>query len=260
MLGRDRCLLPMLLIALSAGRMAWAAPAGADDAPAVAAVATVALADEPADRGAAEADDPHADATTEKEPHAAEASHEGEHAHHDPYDLSHANAGPKLQDPTEWRYDTALCTFAVFVVLLIVLRLFAWRPILSGLIRREMAIASRIDEAERNAQQAAAQLEAYREKMLAAAQEAQEVVAKARRDGEALADKIRDQAREDASRERERAIADIQAAKNAALRDMAQKGADLAVLLAGRIIRRELNPEDHANLIAEALDQFPSKN
>lgn len=38
--------------------------------------------------------------------------------HHNPYDLSHANPGDKLEDPTEWRFDMALCTLAVFILLL----------------------------------------------------------------------------------------------------------------------------------------------
>jgi hypothetical protein len=34
----------------------------------------------------------------------------------------------------------------------------------------------------------------------------------------------------------------------------------LAVTLAGRIVRRELRTDDHAALITEALEQFPSSN
>ena len=63
-----------------------------------------------------------------------------------------------------------------------------------------------------------------------------------------------------AARERDRAIADIQAAKNAAVTEIAGRAADMAVLLAGRIVRRELNEQDHTAMIAEALEKFPSQN
>jgi F-type H+-transporting ATPase subunit b len=190
----------------------------------------------------------------------AEAEHHDDGAHHDPYDLSHANASAALEDPAEIRYDMAICTFVVFLVLLILLRVFAWGRIMTGLERRETAIAARIEEAERNAEESAAQLQAYQDKMAASAQEAQEIIAQARRDAEAVAEKIRAEAQEDAERERRRAMADIQDAKNAALRDVAEKGADMAVLLAGRIVRRELKPQDYSELISEALGQFPSNN
>jgi len=183
----------------------------------------------------------------------------GDHGH-DPYDLSHANAGPLMNNPIEWRYDLALASFAVFVVLFWLLSRFAWGSIRDGLDRRERAIAARLEAAQRSADQAAEQLRLYQEKLAAAALEAQELVNQARRAAEAAAETFRREAQEAAARERERAIADIQAAKNVAIREVAERAADLAVLLAGRIVRRELNPQDHAALIVEALENFPSQN
>ena len=45
-----------------------------------------------------------------------------------------------------------------------------------------------------------------------------------------------------------------------AVAEIGRQGADLAVKLAGRIVRRELSPQDHSALIAEALEKFPSQN
>jgi F-type H+-transporting ATPase subunit b len=192
--------------------------------------------------------------------HVGNSAEHGDGGHHDPYDLSHANATSMLEDPTEWRYDMALCTLAVFVVLLVLLRAVAWQPLMTGLARRESAIAARIEEAERDAAEMATQLQAYRDKLTAATQEAQEIVSRARRDAEAVAEKVRSAAAEDAVRERQRALADIESAKKVALHEIAEKGADMAVGLAGRIVRRELDPQDHAELIRETLGQFPSNN
>ncbi len=200
-------------------------------------------------------------ATVERDSkHADTSTVHGDGPHHDPHDLSHANATSMLEDPTEWRYDMALCTFAVFLLLLILLRAVAWRPLMTGLVRRESAIAARIEEAERDAAEAATQLQAYRDKLTAAAHEAQEIVSQARRDAEAVAEKVRNAAAEDAVRERQRALADIESAKKVALHEIAEKGADMAVGLAGRIVHRELNAQDHAELIRETLGQFPSNN
>jgi len=187
-------------------------------------------------------------------------AHAAGHGQHDPYDLSHANAGPKLEDPTEWRFDMALCTLAVFLLLLGLLAKVAWTPIQTGLERREQSILNRIEDAKRSAEEAAEQLRQYQAKLASAGQDAQELLAKGRREGEAAADAIRREAQESAARERDRAIADIQAAKNAAVTEIAQRAADMAVLLAGRIVRRELNEQDHTAMIAEALEKFPSQN
>ena len=41
---------------------------------------------------------------------------------------------------------------------------------------------------------------------------------------------------------------------------MTRKSVDLATVMASRIVRRQLQPEDQAQLIREALDQLPSRN
>jgi F-type H+-transporting ATPase subunit b len=174
--------------------------------------------------------------------------------------LSHGNGDDWLQQPHEWRYELALCTFVVFVLLVALMTMFAWKPIMAALDKRESGIAARIEDAERGAQKAAETLQQYEAKLAAAAGEAAEIVAKGRQDAEAVAERIRDEAQQDAERKRERADADIEAAKNAALRQLTEQGADLAVLLAGRIVSREISPDEHATLISDALKQFPSKN
>jgi len=218
-------------------------------------------ASEPAHDAEAAADD-HGD--HDADAHAADehsdAGHGDGHGHHDPHDLSHANASAALEQPEEWRYDMALCTFAVFVLLLALLRAFAWGPIMDGLEKREQSILSRIEEAERGAEQAAEKLQEYEAKLAGAADEGSQIVDKARRDAEVVAEKVRDAAQDDAVRERERAIADIREAKNVALREVSQQAADMAVLLAGRIVRREVSADDHTTLITEALEKLPSNN
>jgi F-type H+-transporting ATPase subunit b len=223
--------------------LAHASPVAADDASAA------------SGEGAAAAS-PDADPAA---PETGSAEHT-EDGHADPYNLADHNASEQLEDPSQWRYDLAICTLVVFLVLFALLWRFAWGPIAAGLARREKSIADRIQDAERSADAAAAQLEEYRKKMAEAAGEAQELINQARRDAEQAAEKIRQQAHDDAARERERAVADIQRARNAALRDVAQRGADLAIGLAGQIVRRELKPDEHAALISEALECFPSDN
>ena len=190
----------------------------------------------------------------------AEGQHAASKVEFDPYDLTHQNAGPMLEDPSEFRSDLAIWTFVVFLGLLAILGKFAWRPVMDGLEKRERSIAHMIDEAKQSADKAAEQLRHYEARLAAAGAEARDLMAKAQREAEAAKDRIVAEARQAAERERERAVADIENAKNTALQEITQKSVDLAVLMAGRIVRRELSPEDHSRLIREALDELPSRN
>ena len=186
------------------------------------------------------------------------AGHAG--GHEDPYDLSHLNSTSKLEDPSEFKSDLAIWTVVVFLCLLGLLLKFAWRPVLEGLQKREQSIAAMIDDAKQSADRAAEQLRQYEARLAVASEEAQKMLAQARRDAGGVKDQIVAEAQAAATRERDRAVADIENAKNTALQEMTQKSVDLAVLLAGRIVRRQLSPEDQARLIREAVEQLPSRN
>lgn len=189
------------------------------------------------------------------------ASAPGDHGPgHDPYDLSHGNAGPDLGNPIEWRFDLALASFVIFAVLFLLLRRFAWVTIRDGLDRREQTMLSRSEAAQRREDEAAEQLRLYQAQLANAQEEAEAIRARARRDAEADAETLRRDARDAAARERDRARADIETAKHEAVREITQRAADLAGSLAGRIVRRELSPQDHAAIIAEALERFPRPN
>jgi F-type H+-transporting ATPase subunit b len=166
-----------------------------------------------------------------------------------------SSVNPLSVDP-----DLAIFTMVVFLVLLLVLSKLAWKPLIAGLDQRERSIADMIRDAERNQQESAERLREYERKLQAAAVEAQEIVTRARRDAEVVGQQLLAEAREDARRERLRALADIDTAKNAAVREIARQSADLAFTLARKLIRKELKPEDHALLVRESLRQFPSED
>ncbi|MFK7769690.1 MAG: ATP synthase F0 subunit B, partial [Mariniblastus sp.] len=59
-----------------------------------------------------------------------------------------------------------------------------------------------------------------------------------------------------AQKTRDRALAEIETAKNAAVRELAESSVDSAVDLAGSIVGRSLNKGDHADLIEKSIKQF----
>jgi F-type H+-transporting ATPase subunit b len=176
------------------------------------------------------------------------------------YDNGHKNAGASSTDPKEFKTDLALYTLAVFLLLLLLLYLAAWPRIVGGLQKREQGIADQIEQARLDAEQAAVTLQEYKQQLQDAVLEAQQIVAQARQDAETAGDRIVAEARQSAERERDRALDAIDVATRSALDEVAQRGTEIAVDLAGKIISKELNADDHASLIRDSIDQFASNN
>ena len=65
-----------------------------------------------------------------------------------------------------------------------------------------------------------------------------------------------DKAREEAGIEHQRAVQRIESATSAAIEDLAQHCATLAVELAGKIVGAQLKPADHSRLIDQAVSAF----
>ena len=188
------------------------------------------------------------------------AAHGTAGEHHDPYDKSAANASASLEAPEEFRSDLAIWTFVVFGALLLVLWKFAWGPISEALDRRERGIADQLDEARRSNEESHRLLAQHQQQLAQASNEVKSLLEQARRDGEALKQRLVTEAEQVAQTQRDRAVREIDAAKNAALEDLARQSVEQAVGLAGRIVGQHLNKEDHAKLIQESLDRLPSRN
>jgi len=202
---------------------------------------------------------PAAAAAAEKEH--ADPEHAGEPGHGDPVDAGeHAGAHGATPSPISVDPDLALVTLAVFVVLLAVLWKFAWGPIAEALERREKSVADQIAAAERSHQAAQQLLAEHQAKLAGATGEIKQLLDQARRDAESMKQQVLTEAQVAASAERDRAVREIDVAKSAALHELAQRSVDTAVSLAGRIVGRQLSSQDHAELIRDALTQFPSQN
>ena len=162
----------------------------------------------------------------------------------------------KKPSPMDFNTDLALFTFIIFVCLLALLTKFAWKPILSGLERREKTIADNISNAKRMHDESAQALRDYEQKLAAVTQQANEILADAKKESLAAKDRIMAEAAAEAQKQRDRAVVDIRAAKDAAVRELAQKSAEAAVQLAGNIVGRSLKDADHQKLIDDSIDRF----
>ncbi len=175
-------------------------------------------------------------------------------------DLTHGHAGQKLEDLIDIKSDRTFFTLIVFGLLCGGLYLVGWKKIKEGLEQRELGIAKQITDAKKASEDALAKLKEYERKLATAHAEATELMTQARKDAEAAGQRIVAESQAEATRQRDRALADIETAKQAALSELAGKSTDMAFSLARRVVGRELNTNDHSNLIQEALRQMPNRN
>jgi F-type H+-transporting ATPase subunit b len=153
------------------------------------------------------------------------------------------------------RFDLTLWSIVIFVILFMVLRKFAWGPILEGLQKREESITSAIEEATRARAEMVKQQAAFQKQLDDANQQIPRLMEQARKDAELLKEEMRAQANNDIQTERQRLRREIDVAKDQALQEIWHQAANLATIISARAVKRQLSPDDHRRLIDEALTE-----
>jgi len=159
-------------------------------------------------------------------------------------------------NPSEIQTDLAIYTVVVFLLLLAILYKFAWGPISTGLEKREHRIAEHIAAAERSHAEAKSMLAEYERKLAAAQDEVRAILDEARRDAQHTHEEILAKARAEAAVEAARAKHEVETARDQALKQLVETSANLAVDLAGQILKTKLGPAEHSQLIADAVAKF----
>ena len=163
---------------------------------------------------------------------------------------------PGLLNPDIYAAATAI---VVFVLLLLVLTKFAWKPILAGMKSREDTIQSALDEAKAANEQARGLIAQYESKLDAARQEAASIAEEARRDAQDIRAQIEADARKTADETVARAKVEIEQASAKAWDQIVRDAASIATDAAGRIVAAKLSPEGHAEIVAGVVSDFAAQ-
>ncbi len=147
-----------------------------------------------------------------------------------------------------------------FVLLLVLLKIFAWDSIAAILKKREDTIANDLDSAEQ-ARIKAAQLEQKRQNELSHSRsEAAEIIKQAKNSGETNRQAILKDAAEEAAQLREKAHSDISMERQAALESIKDDVVDISLQIAEKILSQELSSESHQTLINQYIEGLGSNN
>jgi F-type H+-transporting ATPase subunit b len=150
----------------------------------------------------------------------------------------------------------AIAAVVIFVLLLVILGRWAWRPLVAQLQRREESIAEALKRAEQRENETRRLLEDYRARMEAAEGDAQQLLAKARREAIEARQQVLTTAAEESHKLLASAREEIEQARRSALRELRASAAELAADLAAAVIGRTLTQEDHARLVSESLQEI----
>ena len=150
-------------------------------------------------------------------------------------------------------------TIVTFLVLLTLLAKFAWRPLLEALETRQNAIRKSLDDAQR-AKEELERLHVESGQIIQRARnDAEAVIAQSRSDGDRLREELKQKARAEADHIVKNAERQIQLETSRALEQIRHEAIDLSVMIASKIIQRNLSKEDNEKLIDEALKQVETR-
>jgi F-type H+-transporting ATPase subunit b len=162
--------------------------------------------------------------------------------------------------PFAGNVGNAIWTLLIFVLVVVVLGKFAWGPILALLQQREEFIHKSLADAKRDRDEAEARLMEYGAKLQSARAESAALIEDARRDAERLREELRQQAKAQADTMIQNAEKKIQLETARALQQIRHEAVDLSVMIASKLIQRNLSKEDNQRLIDEALKQVEQKH
>ena len=167
----------------------------------------------------------------------------------------HAARGPLDVEP-----GLMIWTVFVFLVLLLILRKFAWPALLGAVEAREKALEEQLAEAERNRAEAA-RLLAQHEKLIA---EGRATAHALLTDARTAAEKERALAMEKTRQEQEdlleRARRDIAAERDRAVADLRREAVDLSLAAASKLLGERLNTDSDRRIVQEYLASLDARH
>jgi F-type H+-transporting ATPase subunit b len=147
-----------------------------------------------------------------------------------------------------------------FVIAILVLIKFAWKPFIGMLDRKRELVRQELDDAERMRKEAEELLEKQKVLVTEAEEEAKTIVEKSTERARITHDEIIAQAEKEAKQLVETAQREIELEKQKSIESIRDQLLRLSAKLARDVTTHTLTPEDHHRLIDEAIKQYEAMN
>lgn len=142
-----------------------------------------------------------------------------------------------------------------FILLVYLVGKFAWGPVMDMMKKREDYIANEIEQAEQNRAEAEKASKEALERLTQTKQEAQKIIEDARQAGLKQEQDIIASAKKEAERIKQAAQEEIQNEKEKAIKALQDQVASLSVLIASKVIEKEISAQDQEKLIEEYIKE-----
>jgi len=152
-------------------------------------------------------------------------------------------------------YGDIIFQLLIFVILLALLRKYALGPVMGIMKQREDHIANQLDSAEKSNAEAMKLVEDQKKELVAARKEAQELLEKARKQADVQRDQIVAAAKAEAENMKENAMREITREKELAIQSVQQQVASLSVLIASKVLEKEVKTEDQSAIFDQYLKE-----
>ena len=151
---------------------------------------------------------------------------------------------------------TALFTLLNILAVLFVGKRFLWGPVMKIITDRQKEIDDMYSQASAAQTSAQAMEEEYRQKLSAASETSERIVKEAVARGQHREEEIIRQANAEASAIMDKAAADIAMEKKKAINDAKDEISGIAMAIAEKVVGRELNEADQAQLVDSFIDEL----
>ena len=147
-----------------------------------------------------------------------------------------------------------------FLLLLVLLKKFLWGPLIENLDRRETMINDAVKKAEETQKKSEEALNEYNKTLAEAREDVRQIVATGKESAEKAKADILEEANKKAVSFVEKAKKEIEAERSDAINQIKQVVVDISISAAEKMLKRNLNAEDHVRLIEETMQSMDKKD
>lgn len=151
-------------------------------------------------------------------------------------------------------------TWVIFILLFLILKKYAWKPLLDSIEKREKIISESLRKAQESKEEAEVLVKKHRKIVEDAQIEAQKIF----KEQKQLAEKMRREMEEEAKKKIdamfEKARAEIEHEKKMALKELRDEVASLSIQIAEKILSEHLDKNKHKKLIEDYLGKLSQLN
>ncbi|SDX26520.1 MULTISPECIES: F0F1 ATP synthase subunit B [unclassified Paenibacillus] len=146
-----------------------------------------------------------------------------------------------------------------FGILFWLLSRYAFGPLFSIMEQRKQFVKEQLENAENSRKQAEAQYEEQKQSLQQARKDAYDIIEQAKQTSSKQADEIVHAAKSEATRLKDEAVKDIESEKNKAISALRSQVSGMSVMIASKIIEKQIDDKSQEQLVDQYLNEVGSK-